>query len=39
MVNTVQKKRHGQQCTKEKTWLTMCKRKDMAYSIQKKRHG
>ena len=39
MSNIVQKKRHGKQCTKEKTWLTVYKGKDIANSVQKKRHG
>ena len=39
MANSVQKKRHGEQCTKDKTWLTLYKRKDMANSVQKKKHG
>ena len=39
MANSVQKKRHGYQCSREKTWLAVYKRKDMANSVQKKRHG
>ena len=39
MANSVQKKRHGQQCTKEKTWITVYKRNNISNSVQKKRQG